>query len=272
MKKNIFKALTLMTCICVLLSGCGGNNASTEVGNISETELLIAGREIAVGLDPTVPIVADYLVNMGAGELLFKANADGVVEPSLALAAEEIDPTTWKIKLRPEVQFWSGKLVDADSVIASLEHSREADLKAKPFLNDMSFSKLDDYTIQVKTTQEHFTVPLNLSYLQLVIHNVKAPYTCEDINTIDFTGMYKVVEFLPKQRMVFEINDNYWKKKPTIKRIIQEEIGDAEARVLAALSGRYHVVMNIPVSSKAQFEGSDVARISAVPAANTESI
>ena len=295
MKKSITTALVLALCACLfLLSGCGGASTSesstpgtsaspstepsTEPSTTSpdevvdNRELRIAGREIAVGLNPTVPIVADYLVNMGAGELLFKANAGGIIEPSLAAGVEEIDPTTWEIKLRPEACFWSGKPVDADAVIDSLEHSRETDLKAQPFLEGMSFSKLDDYTIQVKTTLEHLTVPLNLSYLQLVIHNVEPPYTYEDLNTIDFTGMYKIVEFVPKQRMVFEVNNEYWGQKPTIERIIQEEIGDEQTRTLAALSGRYHVVMNIPASSMAQFAGSNVAQISAVPPANTETI
>lgn len=273
MKKSIVTVVMLGMCIS-LLTGCGKASGPKETDTVEEDnlELLVAGREIAVGLNPTVPIVAAYLVNMGAGELLFKANADGMIEPSLALAAEEIDSTTWKVKLRPESRFWSGKSVDADAVIASLEHSREFDLKATPFLNGMSFSKLDDHTIQVKTEQNNMTVPLNLSYLQMVIHNVEPPYTYEGLDTIDFTGMYKIVEFVPKQRMVFEINDSYWGKKPTIKKIIQEEIGDAQVRTLAALSGRYHIVMNIPASSMAQFEGSDLARISAVPAANTETI
>ena len=283
MKKLLLTFLLMCVCVALLASGCSqeaapdtgtptntGTATNTETGGAQDKELVIAGREIAVGLDPVVPITADYLINMGAAEILFKASAEGNIEPSLAESAKEIDATTWEIKLRKEARFWSGKAVNADAVIASLERSRELDMKALPFLEGLSFSRLGDYTVQVKTAQEHMTVPLNLSYFQLVIHNAEAAY--DKVDTIDFTGMYKVVEYIPKQKMVLEVNENYWGKKPSIKRVIHEEISDEKARTLASLSGRYHVVMNIPATSMAQFEKSEVAKIHAVPAANTETI
>lgn len=276
MRKFLYFAVTLI-CIAMLASGCQSTSSSSEGDNkepestkADSQELVIGAREIAADLDPVVPIVADYLVNLGAGELLFKADANGEIQPSLAKSIEQVDATTWKIELRPEVTFWSGKAVNADAVIASLERSKELDLKAQPFLNGMSFSKEDDYKITVITEQKNMTVPLNLSYFQLVIHNTDESF--DSVETMDLTGMYKVKEYTANQKMVLEINENYWGQKPTIQRVVHEAISDDQARVLAALSGRYHVVMNIPVSNVKQFEGSDVAEISDVPAANSETV
>jgi peptide/nickel transport system substrate-binding protein len=72
--------------------------------------------------------------------------------------------------------------------------------------------------------------------------------------------------------MVFEVNENYWGKKPNIPRVIHEEIVDEDARALAALSGRYHIVLNIPFANIAQFKTSDVAYVSTVPASNAQTI
>ena len=72
--------------------------------------------------------------------------------------------------------------------------------------------------------------------------------------------------------MVFEKNENYWGTKPEIQRVVHEQIGDADARVIAALSGRYHVVMDIPQSAYSQFDNSEEAKIVLVPGAQTQTI
>lgn len=267
-RKTLVFTMLLVLAIAVL-SGCGGATSRSSDAD-GEKELRIAARDIAASLDPTIPRTADYLVNMGAGELLFKANADAAIEPSLALSAEQINEMTWVINLRPEARFWSGKAVDADAVIASLERSRKLDLKAMPYLEGLSFSKTDRHAVQVKTAQKNLHVPLNLSYFQLVIHNAEAKY--ESVSTVDFTGMYKITEYVPKQRMVFEANNRYWGRKPTITKVVHEEIGDAEGRIMAALSGRHHVVMNIPVTGVSRFKNSDVAAVISQPPASSETI
>lgn len=280
MKKLYFSWVLLIGILMVF--GCSkapATNTQPAPAQPSETaptaqtepkELVIVGQEIAASLDPVQKLTSSYLRSVGAAEALFRVNASGEIEPSLAESAKEVDAVTWEIKLRPNARFWSGKVIDADAVIASLERSRNEDLQAQPFLNDLAFAKLDDYTFQVKTNSKHLPVPLNLSYYQTVIHNAEAKH--DAIETMDLSGMYKVVEFIPKQKMVLEINENYWGKKPSIQRVVHEEIGDGQARVLTALSGRSHVALNIPVTSLNQLKDYKETAISAAPVANTQTI
>jgi peptide/nickel transport system substrate-binding protein len=269
----------------ITISGCAGNSATTnEIGKANDNtgqsaeatnesasqELIVAGQEIAASLDPVKPLTSSYLRNVGAAEALFKVNAEGKVEPSLALSAAELDTRTWEIKLRPEARFWSGKAVDADAVIASLERSKSLDPQTLPFLGELTFAKTDEYTLRVTTKREHLPLPLNLSYYQTVIHNAEAAH--ESVDTMDLTGMYKVTEFVPKQKLVLVPNGSYWGDKPGIGRVVYEEISDEQTRVLSILSGRSHVALNIPVTSLAQFKDSKEAVISAVPAANTQTV
>ncbi|MDF2725537.1 MAG: extracellular solute-binding protein family 5, partial [Paenibacillus sp.] len=274
--KRIFFCIFLIVIITVTGCETSGNKAAsgTEQANAkpepASKELIVVSQEIAASLDPVKPITSSYLRVIGAGEALFKVNAKGEVVPELAESAKELDSVTWEIKLRPDVRFWSGKKMDADAVIASLERSRALDLQALPFLKDLTFTKTDDRTIRVKTAREHLPVTLNLSYYQTLIHNAEAKH--DAVATMDLTGMYKVVEFVPKQKMVLETNDAYWRTKPTIRRIVFEEISDEQTRVLSSLSGRSHVALNIPVTSLAQFKGNNTVALSAAPAANTQTV
>ncbi|UKS29393.1 ABC transporter substrate-binding protein [Paenibacillus sp. HWE-109] len=280
MKKGLLSISLLFVIITVM--GCGINNdnntsnssitasPSALSANAEAKDLVIVGQEIAASLDPVQPLTSSYLRNIGAAEALFKVNSSGKVEPSLAENSKEVDALTWEIKLRSNAHFWSGKAIDAAAVIASLERSKAKDLQALPFLADLTFTRLDDYTIQVKTTSPHVPVPLNLSYYQTVIHNTEAKQAAVD--TMDLSGMYKIVEFIPKQKMVAVLNENYWGKKPTIKRVVYEEITDGQTRVLSVLSGKSQLALNIPVTSLAQFKDNKDVRISAAPAANTQTI
>lgn len=284
----------LLICVIITITGCGNTNksdnsspststssagASTQAAQTqdaqpqadsSDRELVVAGQEIAASLDPVKPLTSSYLRVIGAGEALFKVNAAGEVVPELAAGVSEIDATTWEIKLRPDVRFWSGKAVDAAAVISSLERSKALDVQALPFLKELTFAQADDLTIRVTTTRQHMPVPLNLSYYQTLIHNADAKY--ESPETMDLTGMYRVTEFAPKQKMVLEASDSYWGTKPTIKRVVFEEIGDEQTRVLSSLSGHSQVVLNIPVTSLSRFKDNAEVELSATPAANTQTI
>jgi peptide/nickel transport system substrate-binding protein len=267
--KMVWFLVTTLAALSGLLYGCGAKTSPQPSG---DKELVVAGNEIAVGVDPTVYPGADYLLNMGAGEVLFKVDAAGQIQPFLAKGASKIDTYTWEIELRPNSRFWSGAPVTAGAVINSLERSRKLDMKAYPHVEGLSFTAVSDYTIRVATEQPNVDITKSLSNPQLLIHNTDEKYTYTSIDTADYTGMYKIAEFAPHQKMVFEINENYWGQKPTIRRVIQEEIGDGDARALAALSGRYHVILNIPFTAIAQFKTSNMAHISAVPTASTQTI
>lgn len=276
--------LICLLSVVLAVTGCSGNSntagnetsasaSPASTGNPSaETpqELVVAGQEIPVALDPVKPLTTAYLRNIGAAEALFKVNAEGEVYPELAESITQADATTWELTLRENGKFWSGKNVDADAVMASLERSRELDLQASPFLEGLTFSKKSDYAITIKTEREHMTVPLNLSYYQTVIHDATAKH--DAVDTMDMTGMYKVVEFNPKVKMVLERNEHYWGAKPDIPRIVFEEIAEEQTRVLSVLSGSSHIALNVSPSSMAQFENNKEAAISATPAANTQTI
>ncbi len=238
--------------------------------NGGKQELVLVEREIASSPDPSYYPGSNHYIKNGAAEPLFKADPEGQIQPCLARGSKQIDEYTWEIYLRPEGKFWSGAAIDAEAVIGSLERSRETNTRALPFLKDLKFKALDRWTLQVTTTRTNQFVPLNLSYMELCIFNSKAAHN--SVETMDMSGMYKVVAFEPKQRMILEINPNYYGKKPTIPRIIHEEISDPETRTLAIMSGRADMVFHISNESVAQLKNNKDVVLNITAAASTQTI
>ena len=51
------------------------------------------------------------------------------------------------------------------------------------------------------------------------------------------TGPFKVVEWVPKQRIVLERNDNYWGPKPSLQKIVFQYVDEFNTRLLAFFAG-----------------------------------
>ena len=268
MRRIVFSVAVRAAFVAVLLGmACSWPATAGERGR---EELVLVEREIACNTDPAYYPGSNHYVKNGAAELLFKVDPEGVVRPSLAKGVEQADAHTWRIFLRPEGKFWSGRSIDAEAVVASLERSRRTNVRAAPFLEGLSFKAADAWTVEVSTVRANLSVPLSLSYMELCIINAEAPHT--SVETMDMSGMYRVVAFEPKKRMILERNPLYYGEKPVIGRIVHEEISDAETRVLAALSGRADIVMHIIPEHFAQFGGREGVVLHTTPSASTETV
>ena len=69
-----------------------------------------------------------FMINMAQGAVrncVTEVDANGKAIPELAESLEPSDDAaTWVVKVRQGVEFHSGKTVDADDIIASIEHHR----------------------------------------------------------------------------------------------------------------------------------------------------
>lgn len=216
-------------------------------------ELVFVARDINSTLDPTKPQSDGYLRRVGALEALFHIESNGDVVPWLAEGIRNIDEHNWEIDLRKNATFWSGTPVTADKVIGALERARSLNVKSEAALKGIEFTAIEDYILGVKTEQKNLNLPLNLAEVSIV--NPELDYT--SVEQIDLTGMYEVIEFLPKQRLTLVRNENYWGEKAKIKKVIFEEILDDNTRLMSALSGQADIVSAVPISGAKQIEESE---------------
>jgi peptide/nickel transport system substrate-binding protein len=61
------------------------------------------------------------------------------------------------------------------------------------------------------------------------------------------TGPYKLVEYQLNSRIVLERNEQYWGRKPKLKRVVFEIIKDPSARIAAIQSGQIDLTISVPV-------------------------
>ncbi|MEL3908357.1 MAG: ABC transporter substrate-binding protein [Treponemataceae bacterium] len=267
--KSKFTLLLMLLILALGITACGLEKEE-RVESSDNDEIIFVEREIMANHDPNFYPGSIHYVKTKVGELLFKIQNDGSIEPELAKSLEQVNETEWIVELRPEAKFWSGTPVTSEKVIGSLERSRETNTKVVSSLEGLKFEIIDDYSFKVKTERPNMAVPEKLSYFELCIINPDMAH--DSVETMDMTGMYKIVSFEPKKKLIAEINEDYYGKKPKIKRIIQEQISDNETRSLSVLSGRADIVSHISNESIPQLEASDEVVVYSLPAANTETI
>jgi peptide/nickel transport system substrate-binding protein len=68
-------------------------------------------------------------------------------------------------------------------------------------------------------------------------------------------GPYRVVQFVPGQQVVFEVNPNYYRDKPKIRQVIWREVPSSATRLQLLLSGSAHIVKELDARERQQLEG-----------------
>src|SRR5687768_8339199 len=100
-----------------LLGGAVARRAAAQ-GEVVADELRMINFGGFNNLDPAhaPEFSSQYLRLAGAAEGLMRFTTSGELEPELARELEMIGPFSWRVHLRPEVTFWSGRPVDARAV------------------------------------------------------------------------------------------------------------------------------------------------------------
>ncbi|TCM65752.1 ABC transporter substrate-binding protein [Rhizobium sp. BK068] len=207
----------------------------------------LAGGSSQDNVDPA-SVVYDtaYLTMATARNTLTNVEPNGDLSPGLAVKWEpSADVTQWTFEIRPGVTFHSGKKLELEDIIASINLHRGADSTspAKSLLEPVTDIIADgNNKIVVKLNGPNVDFPAVLTDLRLVI--VPAKDGKADRQTLDGTGPYIIESFEPGQRIRFKRNPNYWNAEnsgffDSAEVIV---ITDAAARMNALRSGQVDVI------------------------------
>jgi peptide/nickel transport system substrate-binding protein len=216
---------------------------------------LVYGVHISLAptwFDPaeTPSLVTPYMLYYALHDAMLKPMPGEPMAQSLAesWSATE-DGMSYSFVLRDGVAFHNGEKVTAEDVKFSFERYRGA---AKATLHDRVASvdivdarhitfKLknawpDFLTFYAATTGAGWVVPKR--YVEKVGDEgfKKAPIG---------TGPYKFVSFTPGVELVLEANESYWRKVPTVKRLVMKVIPDEATRLAALKHGEIDVAYSI---------------------------
>src|SRR5690348_12580863 len=176
---------------------------------------------------------------------LVEIGPDGRVTPELAETIEPSeDAKTWTFKLRKGVTFHNGKSLDADDVVASLNHHRGAESKsaAKAIVAQIADVKADGKdTVVVTLTNGSADFPTLCTDYHLVIGAARDGKI--DWDACNGTGGYKFVSHQAGVRMLLKRNPGYWKaRRAHFDEVELLALIDPAARMNAIVAGEVDAI------------------------------
>jgi peptide/nickel transport system substrate-binding protein len=184
--------------------------------------------------------------------------------PALATEWKLIDPTIMELKLREGVKFHNGEDMTADDVVFSLNRMYQAtftpyQVRARDRLGNFEKAeKVDDYTVRIyaKRPEPLWETLLNLQQVMIIPEEyTKAlagdPKVAEDDDYEAFslkpvgTGPYKVADFVPGERVVWEKFDDFWGEKAPLDKVTVKHMPETASRITALKTGEADIITNI---------------------------
>ncbi len=224
----------------------------------SDPTTLTIGRTYLI--DSLNPTVGYYGYNLRGlmYETLVEAADGSNVEPGLAesWSASE-DGLVWTFKIREGATFSDGTPATAVEAAWTINWIIENEAPALVSYLD-GFSKaeaVDATTLQI--TLDH---PIsNMITSRLLYIYILPPHVWEGMDAAAIAefddpsvtigaGPYKMVDYQPDEYMILEANENYWRGKPPVDRIIYREYAGDDALIQALLSGEIDLIDLLPPS------------------------
>ena len=218
-------------------------------------------------LDPrtyadSIPIAMSLMLWNGLIEVADNGNATGELFEKWSVKPGATD---WTFDIRKGITFTSGKTLDADDVIYSINlHRGETKSPAKALLADITdVKKLSPTQIQITMSKGNVDLPYNLSDYHIIV--VPNGYT--DFAKPDGTGAFTLEEFQPGVRAVFKRKaGNYWKpNRGNFERVELRYIGDAAARTQALVTGQVDAINRVDPKTAALLGKNKNLKISRTP-------
>jgi peptide/nickel transport system substrate-binding protein len=208
-------------------------------------------------------------------EFLVDRDKELGIRPALAESWTQVNPTTWRFKLRPGVKFHDGTPFTADDVVFSFERAKADTSQLKAYSNLAGTAKkIDDLTVEFVTNGPN---PIMLDHLATI--NIMSKAWCEKnkcqkpqnfaakeemitAREANGTGPFMLVSRQPDVKTVLKKNPNWWGIRTglfdgNVDDVVYTPITSDATRVAALISGEVDLINDPPTQ--------DVPRLSQTP-------
>lgn len=177
---------------------------------------------------------------------LTRINPDtGVPEPLLSTGWKVSDDgLTWNFELREDVEFQDGSKFNADAVVSNVKRWIDPDFPhgARAYIADIvDASAIDEYTVEFQLSKPN---PILAGSLATRHQLLVSPLAIEEygvelgLHLPAGTGPFKLVEFIPRQKIVMERWEGYWGTEEIFfDDIVWDTILDSSTRTSRLLAG-----------------------------------
>lgn len=176
--------------------------------------------------------------------------AEGRFVPFLAETVEAIEPTVWKITLRPDLTRHDGSRVTADDILHSLNYIGKNPNSGKSYVvsSIASAEKIDDLTVHLHTKGPDATLADNLAGLVVTSAALFEQHGEAMFRDAPFgAGPYKLADLRIGEHIVLERNDGHpmiSEKNP--RQIMYRMMPEPEARVTSLANGEVQIAQSVP--------------------------
>jgi len=223
------------------------------VGAVSASGTLVFGSSgDAVRLDPADVTDGESIQRMDnifEGLVEYKAG-NCEIQPCLATSWEpSADGTEIVFNLRKGVKFHDGTDFNADAVVFSFARQYDPNHPYHQYgewsywgwmFGDVEkMEKIDDYTVKFVLKRPNASIMTSLAMFTV---NIVSPTNAEKYKEDAFkhpcgTGPFKFVEWVKDDHITLEANENYWRQRASLDKLIFKVIPDPSARLMNLETG-----------------------------------
>ena len=229
--------------------------AAVFVGGAWAETLTIGTRVPTHTMDPHFSnSPPDLLIGMHFFDHLIFFDERQQLKPGLATSWKPLDDTTWELKLRKGVKFHDGSPFTADDAVFSVSRAGKVEGSTSSPLRFFTaggkkMTKVDDYTVHVKTDGTYVLTPQDLAVFAIVSKKHGEGARLEDYNNgkaVVGTGPFKFVDWASRDHVTMEANPDYWGGKMLWDKVVFKGMSSDPSRVAALLTPISQVNSVIP--------------------------
>lgn len=241
-------------------AGCAGVSGDSSGGaGGSRTELTIA---TSFAIDDLDPLQSGYWApEFGYGALLLKPVKGGKLEPwLLAAPPTQATPTTWTLRLKPDLTFQNGRTLDSAALAAAMNFSLAENPSVKPLLPGAKVAVTGPDTVTLTTAKATSYVPSLLGHeamfpiVDIATYLPLRKRPAELVAAKIWAGPYTVSSLTP-QAMTLTPTPRYTVSAPKLKKLTVRFVPDAQARILAVQHGEADLALYPPTSAARELAG-----------------
>jgi peptide/nickel transport system substrate-binding protein len=251
--------------------------ATILAGAASAQELTVGAANVSAYLDPgrDHSNVGSQFYYNSFDTLIDKdhATAEARFVPGLATSWKIVSPQMIEFTLRDGVTFHDGSTMTAEDVVFSLNrmfsptYPPYAVRKRDRLGNFTRAEATEDGKVRVYTAKPEplFETLLSMQQVMIVpkayLMSLTGHPEVDEISDYESfglapvgTGPYRVAEFIPGERVVWERHDAFWGERAPLERATVIRIPETASRVTALKSGGADLITNLAPDQLAQFD------------------
>jgi peptide/nickel transport system substrate-binding protein len=203
------------------------------------------------------------------------------LEPGLAESWEvSEDGLVWTFKIREGMSFNDGTPLTAEEVAWSLNWTIENEPETFGFYlaNFDEVVALDPTTLQVTLSDPVGNMEYLLIYVWILPRSVWEGMTYDDIMEFEDlsaglgSGPYKLVDWVEGEYLILEANEDYFRGKPAIDRVVYQEYATEDTMVQALLAGEVDAIDTVPSTAIETLRGAENVELAIMPSTTIDEL